>query len=281
MWFIFSGILITIGLIFLFTQGLNLGIDFAGGTIMEFQFEEEVTSGDMREVLAEFGLEGESVVQETEEGVILLRTRQLEHDQVVDLQEEVESRYPTADMLRTSVVGPTIGQELQRSAFYAILFAGIAIVIYISFRFQFRFAISALGALAHDVLIVLGVMAILGREINSPFIAALLTIVGYSINDSIVIFDRVREKLRLTRRNDTFAELNNEAVVETLPRSINTSLTTLMPVLAILFLGGATLQTFMIALLVGILCGTYSSVFIVSPLLVQWNDYKEMKTRNL
>ena len=221
----------------------------------------------------------ESVIQETANEGLLIRTKKLKQERIVAIQEQVEKQYPGTELLKTSVVGPTIGQELQSKAVWAILFAALAIVAYISVRFQFRFAIAALGALGHDVLIVLGVFSLLGREINSPFIAALLTIVGYSINDTIVIFDRIREKMRLYRGRGNFPDLNNEAVLETLPRSINTSVTTLLPILAILFLGGSTLETFMIALLVGMLSGTYSSIFVASPLLVEWNEHDKMKTK--
>jgi len=277
-WFILSGILIAISLISLLVQGLNLGIDFSGGTLIEFKFGEQVTTGDVRNILEEFDLK-DSVIQKTANEGILIRTERLKHERIMEVQERIQQEYPEAELLRTSVVGPTIGQELQSKAIWAILFAALAIVAYISIRFQFRFAIAALGALGHDVLIVLGVFSLLGREINSPFIAALLTIVGYSINDTIVIFDRIREKIRLYRGRGDFAELNNEAVLETLPRSINTSVTTLLPVLAILFLGGSTLVTFMTALLVGMLSGTYSSIFVASPLLVEWNEHSKMKRK--
>ncbi|GAB6100316.1 hypothetical protein JCM16358_21950 [Halanaerocella petrolearia] len=277
LWFTISGVIITIGLISILMQGMNLGIDFTGGTIMEFQFDKQVTTEEVRDILSEFGLNKKSRVQETGENGILIRTQQLEHDKVVALQEKVETDYPSANMLRTSVVGPTIGQELRNKAFWALVVASIAIVAYISFRFQFRFSIAALMALLHDVLIVITVFSLLGPEINSPFVAALLTIVGYSINDTIVIFDRIREKLRFAKRSDTFAELNNQAILETLPRSINTSLTTLLPILAIIFLGGATIQNFMLALLIGMLSGTYSSIFVASPILVAWNERDKMK----
>jgi preprotein translocase subunit SecF len=182
-------------------------------------------------------------------------------------------------MLRTEMVGPTIGSELKSKALLALLAAAIAIVIYISVRFEFKFAIAALIAVFHDVLIVVGIFSILGREINSPFIAALLTVVGYSINDTIVIFDRVRENINY-RKKETFEELNNNAVLDTLPRSINTSLTTLVTVVAILMLGGATIQTFMLALLIGILSGTYSSIFVASPVLVEWDAWQKRREKS-
>lgn len=272
-WFAISALIIIVGLISIGFQGLNLGIDFTGGTLMEFTFDKQVTTEQIREIFAEFDLGKESVIQNTGNDGILIRTVSLEQNQIADIQSRIRNEHPSAEMLRTEMVGPTIGAELKRKALWALLIAGIAIVIYISVRFEFKFAIAALIALFHDVLIVIGIFSILGREINSSFIAALLTIVGYSINDTIVIFDRVRENIEY-RQKETFAELNNQAVLDTLPRSINTSLTTLATVIAILVLGGATIQTFMLALLVGILLGTYSSIFVASPVLVEWNAWQ-------
>ncbi|WP_027339699.1 protein translocase subunit SecF [Halonatronum saccharophilum] len=271
--------IIIIGLISLATQGLNLGIDFTGGTIMDFAFEEVVEVEDIRSIMAEFDLDQRSVIQEVGDNEISIRTDDLNPDQLVDIQGRIEEEFPSAEMLRTDVVGPTIGEELKSSALWALLVAAIAIVGYISYRFEFRFAIGALGALFHDVLITLGIFSILGLEVDVAFIAALLTIVGYSINDTIVIYDRIREKVRFSKK-EPFAQLANAAILDTLQRSINTSITTLLPILAILFLGGTTIQNFMIALLIGMLAGTYSSIFVASPILVEWDEKKAMK-RNI
>lgn len=276
LWFIISGVLLVIGIVAILTQGLNLGIDFTGGTIMQFSFDEQVPNSEIREILSDSGITKDSVVQQTENNGVQFKTAKLSQDQVVNIQNKIEEKYPSAEMLRTAAVGPTIGQELKANAIKALIIAAIAIVIYISVRFEFRFAMAAILALLHDVFIVLGAFAILGREINSPFVAALLTIVGYSINDTIVIFDRIREKMHYSKR-DTFEGLTNQALLDTLPRSINTSATTLLPILAILFLGGTTIQTFMVALLIGMLSGTYSSIFVASPILVEWNERKEIK----
>ncbi|MGM0368802.1 MAG: protein translocase subunit SecF [Bacillota bacterium] len=276
LWFALSGILIAIGIIAMFTQGLNLGIDFTGGTLMQFSFEESVSNSEIREILSEFEIDQESVVQQTENNGVQFKTVKLSQDKVVDIQNRIEEEFSSAEMLRTSAVGPTIGQELKTNALKALLIAALGIVIYISIRFEFRFAMAAILALLHDVFIVLGAFALLGNEINSPFVAALLTIVGYSINDTIVIFDRIREKMKYSKK-DTFEALTNDALLDTLPRSINTSATTLLPILAILILGGTTIQTFMIALMIGMLAGTYSSICVASPILVEWNKRKEIK----
>jgi preprotein translocase subunit SecF len=278
LWFVLSGILIAIGIIAMFSQGLNLGIDFTGGTLMQFSFEDAVSNSEIRDILAEFDIDRESVVQQTENNGVQFKTVKLSQDKVVDIQHRIEEEYPSAEMLRTSAVGPTIGQELKTNALKALLIAALGIVIYISIRFEFRFAMAAILALVHDVFIVLGAFALLGNEINSPFVAALLTIVGYSINDTIVIFDRIREKMKYSKK-DTFEALTNDALLDTLPRSINTSATTLLPILAILILGGTTIQTFMIALMIGMLSGTYSSICVASPILVEWNKRKEIKIK--
>ena len=275
-WFTLSAVLLVVGVIFLITQGLNLGIDFTGGTIMQFSFDQQVPNSEIRNILSEVGISKDSVVQQTENNGVQFKTVKLSQDQVVEIQNKIEAKYPSTEMLKTSAVGPTIGNELKANALKALIIAAIAIVIYISVRFEFRFAMAAILALLHDVLIVLGAFAILGREINSPFVAALLTIVGYSINDTIVIFDRIREQMKYSKKK-TFEGLSNQALLDTLPRSINTSATTLLPILAILILGGTTIQTFMIALLIGMLSGTYSSIFVASPILVEWNERKKIK----
>lgn len=276
LWMSISGIIIAIGLISILFQGMNVGIDFAGGAIMDFQFEKKIGTGEIREILTEVDLDKKPTIQEAGENSISIKTEKLTPSEISNIEDRIKAKYPSAKMLRTSVVGPTIGGELRTAALLALLVAAIAITIYISIRFEFRFAIAALLALLHDVLIVLGAFSLLQLEINTPFIAALLTIVGYSINDTIVIFDRIREKMKFAKK-ETFAELTNEAVVDTLPRSINTSITTLLPILAILFLGGTTIQNFMVALLVGMLSGTYSSIFVASPILVEWDEKKKMK----
>lgn len=273
-WYTISAIVIGIGLIFLLINGLNLGIDFNGGTLMEFSFENEVTTDQVRNVLEEINIAEDSKIQRSDSAGmhgVIIRAKTLDSEEIVAVEEAVKNEFATAEMLRTEMVGPTIGQELRINALLAMLAASIAIVAYISFRFEFRFAVVSIITLMHDVLITIGIFAIIGREVNTPFVAALLTIVGYSINDTIVIFDRIRENMKLMHRVP-FIEQANTAVVDTLPRSINTSLTTLITILAIYFFGGASIQTFMLALFIGMFAGTYSSIFVASPLLVTWQN---------
>ena len=280
-WFIISAAIIVAGLLFLLINGLNLGLDFAGGTIMEYSFAEEVSTSETREVLGTLDLDiaEEAAIQETEhEGLhgIMIRTGELTPEDITAVTEALTAEFSGTEVMRTEMVGPTIGQELRVQALLALLVAAIGIVAYISFRFEFKFAIVALATLAHDVVFTVGAFALLQREINTAFVAALLTIVGYSINDTIVIFDRIRENMKLYRK-DSFLMQANRAVVETLPRSINTSMTTLVAILAIYLFGGAAIRTFMLALFLGMAIGTYSSVFVATPLLVSWD--KKAKAR--
>ena len=271
-WYIVSIVIIAIGLLFLLINGLNLGIDFNGGTLMEFGVEDDITTEEVRAVLERIEIAEDSKIQHSEgsgENGIIIRTKTLESEEIVAIDNAIKAEFNSAEMLRTEMVGPTIGRELRINALLALIAASIAIVAYISFRFEFRFAAVSIITLMHDVLITLGIFAILGREVNTPFVAALLTIVGYSINDTIVIFDRIRENMKLMHKVP-FIEQANTAVVDTLPRSINTSITTLITILAIYFFGGASIQTFMLALFIGMFAGTYSSIFVASPLLVTW-----------
>ena len=273
-WYIASSTVIVIGLLFLLINGLNLGIDFNGGTLMEFSFSENVTAEEVRGVLERIEIAEDSKIQQSEsagEHGILIRAKTLESEEIVRVDNAIKDEFESAEMLRTEMVGPTIGRELRINALLAMIAASIAIVAYISFRFEFRFAAVAIITLMHDVLITIGVFALLGREINTTFVAALLTIVGYSINDTIVIFDRIRENMKMMHKVP-FIKQANSAVVDTLPRSINTSITTLITILAIYFFGGASIQTFMLALFIGMFAGTYSSIFVASPLLVTWQE---------
>ncbi|TDO84455.1 protein translocase subunit secF [Halanaerobium saccharolyticum] len=273
-WYTISIIVIVIGLLFLLINGLNLGIDFNGGTLIEFSFSENVTAEQVRDVLERIEIAADSKIQQAEsagEHGVIIRTKTLESEEIVAIDNAIKDKFKSAEMLRSEMVGPTIGRELRINALLAIIAASIAIVAYISFRFEFRFAAVSIIALMHDVLITIGIFAILGREINTPFVAAILTIIGYSINDTIVIFDRIRENMKLMHKVP-FIKQANTAVVDTLPRSINTSITTLITILAIYFFGGASIQTFMLALFIGMFAGTYSSIFVASPLLVTWQE---------
>lgn len=279
-WFGVSTAFMVLALLFLVVNGLNLGIDFEGGSIIEFSFSEVVETEDVRAVLQDINIATEAQLQDsidaevTEASGIIIRASELSQDQIQEISNAMNANFEGTTLLRSESIGAVIGEELRTQALLALLVAAIAIVIYISFRFEFKFSIAALITLAHDVVFTIGVFALLGREINTAFIAALLTIIGYSINDTIVIFDRIRENMKLYKRS-SFIELANRAVVDTLPRSINTSMTTLVAILAIYLFGGAAIQTFMLALFVGMAVGTYSSIFVASPILVSWQERVE------
>ncbi|MBF8436046.1 protein translocase subunit SecF [Halanaerobiaceae bacterium Z-7014] len=272
LWFTISGAFMVLALLFLVISGLNLGIDFQGGSIIEYSFTEAVDTEQVRGVLQEINIATEAQLQDSgdaEEYGVIIRSSELSQEEIQEVNDAMAANFEGTDLLRSESIGAVIGEELRMQALLALLVAAIAIVIYISFRFEFKFAITALMTLAHDVVFTIGVFALLGREINTAFIAALLTIIGYSINDTIVIFDRIRENMKIHKRS-SFTELANRAVVDTLPRSINTSMTTLVAILAIYLFGGAAIQTFMLALFVGMAVGTYSSIFVASPILVSW-----------
>jgi len=271
-WYTISIAVLAVGLLFLAINGLNFGIDFQGGTLLEFKFDQQITNQQVRNVLQDIEIAGDSKIQQSDtQGIqgVIIRTQKLSPEQTIEVEEALRNEYPSTEMLRSESVGAVIGQELRTKALLALLIASVAIVLYISVRFEFRFAIVSIITLLHDVLITLGIFAILGREVNTPFVAALLTIIGYSINDTIVIFDRIRENMKMMHKT-SFKELANQAVIDTLPRSINTSLTTLITILAIYLFGGASIKVFMLALFIGMFAGTYSSIFVASPLLVTW-----------
>lgn len=280
-WFTISGLLIILsvsGLLFnTISRGkmMNFGIDFTGGTLINVRFTEPISVSQVRDVLAGYKL-GEAVIQRSGERDIFIRTEPLEVGMRQEIITKLSEKYNGAELLEADTIGPTIGAELRTQAILALLFASLGIVIYVSFRFEMLYAMAALLALFHDAIITTGVMAILWRSIDVTFIAAILTILGYSINDTIVIFDRIRENLkRPGAQKKSFAELVNTSLWETMARSINTVLTVVVMVLALLFFGGETLREFCLTLLIGFICGTYSSIFIAAPLVVLWHKRRK------
>ncbi|MGE5483942.1 MAG: protein translocase subunit SecF [Ignavibacteriales bacterium] len=279
-WFACSALVVLIGLVFLAIPGvgLRLGIDFTGGMLTEVRFEGQPSTGQIREVLDANGLTG-SMVQKvgTDGHTALIRTKAFTAEQRAALFDSMTRVLGPYQVMRIEEVNGVIGKELTRKALLALAVANVGMIAYISFRFEFKFAIAAVVALIHDVLITVGVLAMIGLEVNSPFVAAILTVVGYSINDTIVVYDRIRENLKSAGKKG-LAETVNRSIAETLTRSINTALTTLLAVLAVLVFGGPTIREFAVTLLIGITAGTYSSIFIASPLWVLWKN-KEQKTK--
>jgi preprotein translocase subunit SecF len=262
-------------------RGFETSIDFAGGALVEIQLmDHAIPLQDVRDIVAAGGFEGAEVTNFGAPNEYLVKVKAVEHaDSVAAVIKDVLTASITdqqIDIRRTESVGPKIGDELKTAAFWAIVYSLLGIVVYITWRFQFRFAIAAIIALIHDVLFTLGFFSLVGMEISLAVIAAILTIVGYSLNDTIVVFDRIRENLH-SKRRENYERLVNSSVNETLSRTIITSLTTLMVVLALVIFGGAVIRDFALTLLVGIMIGTYSSVFIASPVLVEWQNYKNTR----
>lgn len=275
-WFMLSALLLTLAVGSFVYNGIvhgkimNLGIDFTGGTLISLRFPEPVSERDIREVLAKHNLE-RSVIQKSGDRDIYIRTEELERDLRVKIIGELRDRYGEVELLEADTIGPVIGKELRTQALWALLLASLGIIVYVSFRFEFKYAVAALIALYHDALITAGIVALLWRNIETPFVAAILTIMGYSINDTIVIFDRIRENIKKYHgKKKKFSEIVNISVSETLARSINTVLTTMIVVLAVLFFGGATLKDFVLVLLIGFAVGAYSSIFLASPIVAIW-----------
>ena len=278
--FILSAAVIIVGLAFLIIRGPNYGIDFKGGTQIEFRFEKDVNISDLRTSLAGIGYERSQIRNFGDNREVLIYVDiQEEHEEVSNaIKDAITADFGDNpyEVQRIESVGLRIGAELIRKALWAIIFSLIFVNLYISWRFQFRFAIGAITALVHDVLIVLGIFSIFNMEISIDVVAAFLTIVGYSINDTIVVYDRIRENLKAIKR-ETYENIVNRSINETLSRTVITSSTTFV-VLFILFLfGGAVIRNFAFALLIGVIVGTYSSIFIASPVVVEWNIRSEKK----
>ncbi|MDK2882331.1 MAG: preprotein translocase subunit SecF [Bacillota bacterium] len=268
-WLALSGTLIMIGLMALLIRGgLNLGLDFRGGTLLQLRFTKTVSTEDVRNVLKDYGLE-KSGIQNSGGNTVLIRTRDLTDQERQDVLAGLKEKLGSYEVFRTEKVGATISRELTRNAFLASAIASALMLVYITVRFEFKFAVAAILALIHDLLVTVSLFALFNIEVDSTFVAAILTILGYSINDTIVVFDRIRENLK-ARRKEPLEELVNRSINETLTRSINTSLTTLFTVIALLFFGGETTKVFALALLIGLASGTYSSIFIASPLWYLW-----------
>jgi SecD/SecF fusion protein len=275
-WFAISGVVIAIGLGALATKGLNLGIDFKGGTQVTFKTPQPASLSTVRSEASSYGKEpvvqgrGKSFGGDRYEN-FQIRLRSLTGPQTSALRNALQTRYGQNISIQIQTVSSSFGRQIARSAILAILFSLFLIVLYIAIRFDFKFAVPVIIALVHDILITVGVYALTGRQVSNSTVAALLTVLGYSIYDTIIIFDRIRENVPLMRRAP-FATIANVSLWETIRRSLATTFITLLPILSLLVFGGATLKDFAFALLVGILSGAYSSIFIAAPLLTIWKE---------
>lgn len=283
-WYAISSLLIIASLFFMVTRGFNMGIDFTGGTIMDLRFEKAVNINDVRAVLNEYDLSNSTIQlsgessSSTESENVMIRTVDLEEQERKEVMAALTDKLGSYQVLREEKVGATMGTELIMNAIYATIISWLLIIAYVSYRFEFKFGISTVLGLAHNVIIVLGAFALTQRQIDSSFVAALLTIIGYSINDTIVIFDRIRENLKLHfRKNGDIVELVNTSIYQTMTRSIYTVSTVLFATFALYFFGGDTTKDFAFALLIGFFCGAYTSIFIASPLWVTFRRYSDKK----
>ncbi len=272
-----SGLVILIGLgSVALSGGLKYGIDFAGGTLIQLQFKTPPDIKVIRDGLKTISL-GESTIQEfgSKRDILIRIQRSEEKLEAVGskVRNSLGGKFNKEDITieRVEMVGPKVGRDLREKALLSILYAIIGIVIYISWRFELQYAVAAIIALVHDVLVTLGAFSILDKEFTLVIIAAFLAIIGYSLNDTIVVFDRIRENLRRRGKN-TLVQSVNASINQTLSRTLLTSGTTLMVVVALFFFGGEIIHDFSFALLVGILVGTYSSIFIASAFLVYWDS---------
>ncbi|MEK6682692.1 MAG: protein translocase subunit SecF [Nitrospirota bacterium] len=276
----FSVIVIAIGIgAMILKGGLNYGIDFAGGTLIELRFKNEPSIDKVRDSLRKIEL-GESIIQQFGEPRDILIRVEKSSEALEGLGDKIKKTIEAdfkgepIEIRRVEMVGPQVGKDLQWKALLAIFYSMIGIVIYVAWRFQFKWGIAAIIALAHDVLITLGAFAITGREFTLPVLAAVLTIVGFSINDTIVTFDRVRENLRL-KNKETFESIVNISINETLSRTFLTSFTVLVITLILFIYGGEVIHDFAFALLVGFIAGVYSSIYIAAPILIFWKEKKK------
>ena len=275
-WFSISLILIAVGLVLICTKGLNFGIDFKGGIKLVVDFKDEFNKVEVDDIVKKYSKD--AVTKTVDKTQYEIKATKLDENQTNDLFNELKEKYELEDsaMISQELIGGSVGRDLTKNAIIAVLVSCVMMLIYIAIRFKYTFGIAALVGLAHDVLITLTVYAIFGISINTSFIAAILTIVGYSINDTIVVFDRIRENIKSMRRSST-TEIANLSIKQTLSRSINTSLTTLIVIGAVnVFV--PTIREFSFPLLVGIATGACSSIFIATPMWVILENLKQKKS---
>lgn len=281
LWFLLSLLIIVPGLISLTVHGLRLSIDFTGGSLWELQLNRLVQPGEVRQVLADHGID-DALVQTAENNVVLIRVRELKEgsQEKEQLSQALRSQFGDFTELRLESIGPTLGTAIRNRAILAVALTTIGILLYIAYAFRntnnpLLYGIAAILAMLHDVAVVVGIFSLLGWlrgvEIDALFVTALLTVIGFSVHDTIVVFDRIRENLA-RRAAPTFEQIVNYSLVQTLVRSLNTSLTVVLTLLALYLFGGETIRTFVLALLIGIISGTYSSIFNASQIVVVWEN---------
>jgi len=283
-WFAVSGILFLAGVVSLSIFGLKLGIDFKGGTLTEVRFETNTPPiSELQTILGDNGF-ADALIQPAGENSAIIRTGPIEKEEHDKLLKALTDKYTTVTEEQFTSIGPVIGKELRSQAFVQLFLVSLGIILYIAYAFRkvtrpvssWRFGLAAIVALVHDLFIVIGAFSILGHfwgvEVDSLFVTAILTVLGFSVHDTIVVFDRIRENLRV-RAGQTLSDIINSSINQTLVRSINTSLTVVFVLTALLLFGGETIRYFVLALLIGIVAGTYSSIFVASPILLVWHKW--------
>lgn len=269
---VFSTVLLVVSALAIGFKGLNFGIDFAGGALIQVKFDQDVKTDDLRKALKPIGLERATLqsIGNSSDNEYLIRTMASDQ-QMQTLAKQVEAglhqKFGQVEIRRVEMVGAAVSQDLQQKGWISLVFVCIAIMIYVWIRFDFSFGVGALASLFHDLVIVTGILALTGREIEMPVLAALLTLLGYSINDTIVVYDRVRENLR-KGMDLPLPELLSTSISQTLSRTMLTSGLTLVAMIALFFLGGEVLHNFAFTMMVGIIFGTYSSIFIACPIML-------------
>lgn len=280
-----SAIFILIGIVSMITRGFNLGIDFTGGSILDLKFDKAVTTTQVRDVLKDHKL-GNSIIQlgtsgssTKESKSVLIRTGVINDENRREVMTDLGSKLGTFQTLRVENVGATVGGELVRQATLAVVLSWLLMIIYITIRFEFKFAIAAIIALIIDVMVTLSTFSLLQLELDSTFVAALLTVVGYSVNGTIVIFDRIRENLKIHRRSESIGDMVDNSIWQCMTRSVYTSLSTLFAVVAIFLFGGETIHNFSFAMLVGFTSGFYTSTFIAGSLWIFFKNKGKVSTK--
>jgi preprotein translocase subunit SecF len=276
---------LVVGLFFLLIhRGLRYGVEFTGGTLFQVEFVENTTVADLRDAITAAGMQNAEIQRFGESTEFLIRVATFSESGDERVSQEVATALDAAygdaawEIVRTEAVGPKVGSELKRKALIAILMSFALTLVYLAFRFEWRFGVAAVVATAHDLLLTLGFLSVVDLEVTLATVAAILTIVGYSLNDTIVVFDRIRENLK-KRRKDRYYDIVNDSINETLPRTILTSGTTLVTLLALFLFGGAVIRPFALILILGVVIGTYSSIFVASPVLLEIERWTKKRER--
>lgn len=289
-WFAISSTLVIISLISIFTKGFNFGIDYTGGTIVEVVFDQPVEVSQVRDVLKEYNLENAQIqlsgdttgdtTGDTAGEDVMIRTRNLESSESAAVVDSLTKSIGNNTVKRIETVGAVIGSEVTEHALLNLVIAFAALALYISYRFEYKVAISALVAIFHDLIMVLGVFSYFQLEIDASFLAAILTVVGYSMNESVVIFDRVRENTHTHKRSDTFADLANASITQSIHRSFYTLATVMFACVSLYLFGGDTTKNFALCMIIGFASGAYSSICVATSLWVMWKSRNKNDVRN-